>query len=302
MRVSSTMYDIAGPQLYHRLPGPAGLKLKRLQATLARDKPVRVFALMRHTAIIHFTDGLRTTLLSAIERGDLVMPNIKHVIIDGLAVESTNASGSPPDNDRLLSASSDITLVCHASKLDHYFDHCWQPYLSPSVRHVVVLLRPRTKPCSSGSSYSWRSITSVPATVEQLAIVLTPMAGQRLWSYDGRGQEAPREIMILAADLAPACLARAKRIVIAGADRVDPSYWDCMARGNPEVMTVEGRMLWLETKVRKMAMSRAYEDDEDEDEDDDLDPRRNMSSADVDKHLERVEFVTWERYQRGLGK
>ena len=104
--------------------------------------------------------------------------------------------------------------------------------------------------------------------------------------------------MILAADLAPACLARAKRIVIAGVDRVDPSYWDYMARGNPEVKTVEGRMLWLETKVREMAMSGR---DEDDDEADDLDPRRDMSSADVDKHLERVEFVTWERYQRGLG-
>lgn len=110
--------------------------------------------------------------------------------------------------------------------------------------------------------------------------------------------------MILAADLAPACLARAKRIVIAGVDRVDPSYWDYMARGNPEVKTVEGRMLWLETKVREMAMSGRDEDDdeaEDDDKDDDLDPRRDMSSADVDKHLERVEFVTWERYQRGLG-
>ena len=80
---------------------------------------------------------------------------------------------------------------------------------------------------------------------------------------------------------------------------------------NPEVKTVEGRMLWLETRLREIAMSRANEDDEDDEgdedededgiEDDDLDSRRDMSSADVDKHLERVEFATWERYQRGLG-
>jgi hypothetical protein len=295
MRVSPTVYDIAGPQLYHRLPSPSGLKLKRLQSTLARDKPARVFRLMRHTAIIHFTDGLRTTLLSAIERGDLVMPNIKHVIIDGLAISSNNIHSPSADNDRLLSASSGITLVCHADALNTPpTSRCWRPYLCPSVRNMVVLFRPGRCNADVFGSDAQSLTATIPSTIERLAVVLSPSPGSPMWNFErDMGSDLP--LYILVSHLAYACLARAQRIVIAGSDRVDPAYWDS---DEPDNAPEDGaaRMSRLESCVRGRAIEWKEKDTTYS-----LWPEE-WTEEDVKKHLERIEFVTWSRYVRGVSE
>lgn len=306
MRVSQTFYDTAGPQLYYKLPKTTSPKHRRLVHTLARDKPKAVIALLRHVRIIHLSDALRSQLLLAVERDGLELAFLTHLIVDdGLGVGTAGATAiqeweeiSKVDdftaiNEPIVKSSRDLTVICHPPDLTvGMWSRTWYPFCHANVRNMTIAFDP-SRYCLFISDAYGSVMSLVPSTVDKLVLILTPAKGDDYWSTK-RFALGSLGLAGLVSCLAYVCLARAKRLVIVGADMLDPLLWE---DGPPEGL-VHGD--WTMEEMEKLVKDQIRDWGPDYEGDHDLLWPDGWKEKDVNDHLDKIEFVTREEYARGL--